>query len=326
MTATLKIWLKHLLFLFITTITLTIGGLIQPFGLIPHHLRGEHPATNGLGEEIALLPRIYVDTVRTTLEFLFAADGYYLVYGLKFSLSFIFIMICHEMGHYVACRLYRVDASLPYFIPTPPMIGPGSLGAFIRIRDLMPSRKAVFDIGVAGPIAGFIALLPVAFLAFSTWESVGAAPLEPTGASFYFSNGIFTRLMAALFGVDLSLPMAPNPFYMAMWFGLLVTALNLIPSGQLDGGHAVYAVFGERLHYLLGRVAFFTMAALSVLGLVLYSAPSGFLFAILLAIMLRIGHPPPLDETPLDTKRKVIAVLTLLIFILCFVPFPIQLY
>ena len=115
-----------------------------------------------------------------------------------------------------------------------------------------------------------------------------------------------------------------NAFYFAAWVGLLVTALNLIPSGQLDGGHAMYAVLGKRIHYWTGRIAFVAMAGFSILGWFLFSSPSGFLIAILLGVMMRISHPEPIDQTPLDTKRKVIAALTLLIFILCFVPFPIQ--
>ena len=106
--------------------------------------------------------------------------------------------------------------------------------------------------------------------------------------------------------------------------GLLVTALNLIPSGQLDGGHAIYAAFGKRVHYWTGRIAFVVMAVLSIVGLLIYNSPAGFLLAILLGVMMQIPHPEPWDMTPLDRKRKIIAVLTLLIFLLCFVPIPLQ--
>jgi len=115
-----------------------------------------------------------------------------------------------------------------------------------------------------------------------------------------------------------------NPFFYAAWVGLLVTALNLIPSGQLDGGHAIYAALGKKVHFFTGRIAFVLMAALSIIGFVFYNSPSGFLVAVLLGVMLRIRHPEPYDQTPLDTKRKLIALLTLVIFILCFTPFPIR--
>ena len=131
------------------------------------------------------------------------------------------------------------------------------------------------------------------------------------------------KLFALFFGIDLQFGIG-NAFYFAAWIGLLVTALNLIPSGQLDGGHAIYAVFGKVVHRWTGRIAFPVMAALSFLGLYFFNSPSGFLIAIILGIMMRVGHPEPYDQTPLDFKRKVIAVLTLVIFILCFVPFPIK--
>ena len=131
------------------------------------------------------------------------------------------------------------------------------------------------------------------------------------------------RLIALPFGIDLNLGIG-NAFYFAAWVGLLVTALNLIPSGQLDGGHAIYAVFGEKVHFLTGRIAFIAMATLSIVGFYFFNSPSGFLISLILFIMMRIRHPQPWDNSPLDAKRKRIAALTLLIFILCFVPFPIR--
>ncbi|HBR57430.1 MAG TPA: hypothetical protein DEA22_08155, partial [Blastocatellia bacterium] len=113
-------------------------------------------------------------------------------------------------------------------------------------------------------------------------------------------------------------------FYFAAWVGLLVTALNLIPSGQLDGGHALFAAFGESIHFWAGRLAFVLMAALSVLGFWIYNSPSGFLIAILLGVMMRFRHPHPLVDLPLDGKRKAVALITFIIFILSFSPFPIQ--
>jgi membrane-associated protease RseP (regulator of RpoE activity) len=138
-----------------------------------------------------------------------------------------------------------------------------------------------------------------------------------------FTDPLLMKLIAAAFGMDLSLGIG-NPFYFAAWVGLLVTALNLIPSGQLDGGHAIYAVLGERVHYWTGRIAFVLMAVMSVTGFYFFNSPSGFLIAILLGIMMRVRHPQPWDQTPLDEKRKLIAIATLVIFALSFVPFPIK--
>lgn len=325
MRPTRRTWLKHLLLLLITFVTCTIAGVIQPFGIIPF-LPDVNPQTwTEIAQLLPTLPFLYVKMIAYVISVLWN-DLSYLEYGLSFSTSVLFILICHEMGHYIACRIYGVDATLPYFIPTPPMIGPaGTLGAFIKIVSPMPSRRAVFDIGVAGPIAGFIALLPVAVLAILTTRTAPAVPLSPGDLQIIFSDPLLYKIFAYFGGVDLNQPILSNPFYFATWLGLLVTALNLIPSGQLDGGHAIYAVLGKTFHKWTGRIAFIVMALFSVLGLYFYNSPSGLLFVVILGVMLRVGHPEPLDETPLDLKRKLIAFLTLVIFILCFVPFPIQL-
>lgn len=230
------------------------------------------------------------------------------------------------MGHYIACRIYRVDATLPFFLPTPPLVGPaGTFGAFIKILSPIPSRKATFDIGVAGPIAGFIALIPISVIGFLTLRQATHLANTPIPeGTLIFSDPLFFKLSAWLFGIDLQIPMYPNPFYFAAWVGLLVTALNLIPSGQLDGGHAIYSVFGAKIHRWTGKIAFIVMAVLSVLGWFYFNSPSGFLFVVILGIMMRIRHPEPLDSSPLDFKRKVVAFLTLMIFILSFSPFPIK--
>ena len=319
-----KTWLKHLALLLLTFITCTIAGVIYPFGRLPLFPELNSPEITGFMQVLALLPSIYFNLVINAVTLLFTSSEV-LFYGLSFSISVLFILISHEMGHYVACRIYKVDATLPYFIPTPPLVGPaGTLGAFIKIVSPMPSRKAVFDIGVAGPIAGFIALIPVAVLAFLTMEQVPPQAFSLGEGDLYFSDPLFMRFLALVFGRDLSL-LVPNGFYFATWLGLLVTALNLIPSGQLDGGHAIYAVFGERVHYWTGRIAFAAMTIFSVLGIYFFGSPSGILFAVILAVMMRVKHPQPLSEAPLDSKRIIVGVLTLVIFILCFVPIPIKL-
>lgn len=320
---TFRTWLTHSAFLLATLVTSTIAGVLFPFGIIDPLPKTEPQTIAEFVPWIAALPAKYVALIGSTITTL-VTDTTYLTYGLSFSLSLLFILISHEMGHYIACRIYRVDATLPYFIPTPPMIGPaGTFGAFIKIRSPMPSRKAVFDIGVAGPIAGFIALIPIAIIGVATMHVATPEQIVGGTGGLIFTDPLLIRAIALFFGVDLHFAYG-NPFYFAAWVGLLVTALNLIPSGQLDGGHAIYAVFGERVHYWTGRIAFVVMAFFSILGWIYFNSPSGFLFAVLLGIMMRIKHPTPWDETPLDGKRRLVAFLTLLIFALCFVPFPIQ--
>lgn len=323
---TWRTWTKHILLLLITFVTMTIAGTLWPFGLIPYLPEADPQSFGEVMQFIRNIPTAYLGVI-TGAVYQIWTNPVYLRYGLSFSISLLFILTSHEMGHYIACRIYGVHSTLPYFIPTPPMIGPaGTFGAFIKIQSPMPSRRAVFDIGVAGPIAGFIALIPVAVMGFLTMKTAPGVTAEQAlqGGGLYFADPLFFKLMGLVSGVDLKTVMEPNPFYFAAWVGLLVTALNLIPSGQLDGGHAMYAIFGKRVHYWTGRIAFVTMAAFSILGWFLYGSPSGFLITILLGVMMRVRHPEPLDHEPLDPKRKAVAVITLLIFILCFAPFPIQ--
>ncbi|HEV7700134.1 MAG TPA: site-2 protease family protein [Pyrinomonadaceae bacterium] len=316
-------WAKHLLLLAVTFCTATLAGTMFPFGRFDSLPAADPQSLSELGQLLLEAPTRYAAFIAGAVQSAFSAPGQ-LTYGLEFSISLLFILICHEMGHYVMCRRYHVDATLPFFLPTPPMIGPaGTFGAFIKILSPMPSRKAVFDIGVAGPIAGFIALIPVAIIGLSTITVVTPDQLGSPEGTLTFTDPLLLRLFALFFGINLKLAIG-NAFYFAAWVGLLVTALNLIPSGQLDGGHAIYAVFGEKVHRWTGRIAFPVMATLSIVGLIYYGSPSGFLVAVILAIMMRVRHPRPWDMASLDTKRKVIAFLTLVIFVLCFVPFPIQ--
>lgn len=316
-------WAKHIALLLIALFTVTIAGVLEPFGIIPIFPNVNPQTWTETWQFFSSFPVHYLQLIFSTIYLLFT-DFETLKYGLKFSISLLVILTAHESGHYVACRIYGVDATLPYFIPLPPLIGPaGTFGAFIKIISPLPSRRATFDIGVAGPIAGFIALIPVLIIGLLTIQQISPAQVTDAQAALYFSNPLLTQFLALLFGIDTTLN-APNPFLAAAWIGLLVTSLNLIPSGQLDGGHAIYAVFGEKIHQWTGRIAFVAMATTAILGWILYSSPSGLLFAILLAVMMRIGHPEPIDETPLNPARIIVAVTTLIIFILCFVPFPIQ--
>ena len=322
MRPTFRTWIKHSAFFVAAFVTITIAGVLQPFGSV-EIFPGVNPETSTeVFQFLLYFPAHYAELIYTTVQKLIY-DPSLLAYGLSFSLSLLFILTAHEFGHYIACRLYGVDATLPFFIPLPPLLGPaGTLGAFIKIMSPLPSRRATFDIGVAGPIAGFIALIPVAVIGLLTVKETPQIANEMQ-AGLHFSEPLFTRLVGWLIGVDQTFA-SFNAFSAAAWLGLLITSLNLIPSGQLDGGHAVYAVFGERIHFWTGRIAFLIMIFLSILGMYYYSSPSGLLFAVLLFIMMRVRHPEPIDNSPLDLKRKLIAILTLLIFALSFVPFPVQ--
>ncbi|MGI8812721.1 MAG: site-2 protease family protein [Pyrinomonadaceae bacterium] len=317
-----RVMATHFLLLGVTFCTATIAGVLYPFGLIYTLPDADPQSWPEIGHFITSLPLRYAMLIGDAVSRILT-DTTYLIYGLSFSLSLVFILLSHEMGHYIACRIYRVDATLPYFIPMPPMIGPaGTFGAFIKIRSPMPSRRAVFDIGVAGPIAGFLALIPIAIVGVATMHPATARQLAEPGG-IVFADPLFMKMLGSLLGVDPSVSVG-NPFYYAAWIGLLVTALNLIPSGQLDGGHAIYAVLGKNVHRWTGVIAFIIMATLAVSGWIYFNSPSGFLVAVLLGVMMRVRHPEPWDQSPLDKKRKAVAFLVLIMFALCFTPFPLQ--
>jgi membrane-associated protease RseP (regulator of RpoE activity) len=246
--------------------------------------------------------------------------------GLTFAAALLSILLAHEAGHYVACRRYGVEATLPFFLPAPPLFLAGTFGAFIKIKSPIPTRRALFDIGVAGPLAGFAVIIPVAALAVLTSHPSphAAAGAADSGSLIYFSDPPLLRLFARALGRDIA-DAAPNPFYFAAWIGLLVTSLNLLPVGQLDGGHATFSVFGARTHRLAGRAATAGVCALAVLGWLWHNAPGGFVYAALLLVMLRVPHPRALYEEPsLGRARLAVACLTLAVFLLCFEPFPVS--
>ncbi|HKR00278.1 MAG TPA: site-2 protease family protein [Pyrinomonadaceae bacterium] len=316
---TAREWRKHAVFFLLTVATTTFAGVM---------LFGENVPDPVMRSPVSFLdyllyiPTFYLKTVGAYAQHALAEPGL-MGKGALFSGALLSILGAHEAGHYVACRRYGVDATLPFFVPAPPLFLAGTFGAFIKIKSPIPTRRALFDIGVAGPIAGFVVALPVALIGLLTAQP--STELAP-GASqqvIIFGDPLLLQLMARAVGSDINIQI--NPFFFAAWIGLLVTSLNLMPVGQLDGGHATYALFGKRAHGWIGRAAFVVMVSLAVLGWVWYSSPSGFLYAVLLAVLLRIRHPQVLDETePLDRPRVVVAILTLAIFVLSFLPFPIK--
>lgn len=321
MRPTTRTWVKHTIFFILTFITTTTAGVFFPFGQngSPLFLLETFFISY---ESLIFVPLAFPYLLLISLKIVFS-DAEFIKQGLMFSVPLLFILTAHEFGHYIACRIYGVDATLPYFLPVPLISPAGTFGAFIKILSPMPSRRATFDIGVAGPIAGFVALIPVVILAMLTMPQLTHEQIAASHADLYFTDPLLIKFFAVITGVNLSLAV-PNGFYFAAWVGLLVTSLNLVPAGQFDGGHAVFSVFGARFHNLTGKIAFVLMIILTFIGWFVFNSPSGILFTILLGVMLRISHPEPLDDSPLDFKRKLIAVLTLLIFILSFMPFPIH--
>jgi membrane-associated protease RseP (regulator of RpoE activity) len=306
-------WRLHGGLFLLTVITTTLAGIT----LATPELDVNQPALKTPLDYLLYIPLSYLYSIVEQLRYAFV-HPHLLAEGAIFSASLLAILFSHEMGHYLACRYYKVNATPPYFIPAPPLFLAGTFGAFIKIRSAIPSRRALFDIGLAGPLAGFVVALPVAVIGVLT----AGTPLPPGDHWIFFNDPLLFRLISKLAGIPLDPNTPTNPYYMAAWIGLLVTSLNLMPVGQLDGGHGTFSLFGFRAHKIIGRVAFVTMAALAFLGFWWHGSPSGFLYAVLLAVMMKVPHPQPAVMEPLGTKRILIAIVTLLVFVLCFLPFP----
>src|SRR5262245_35940 len=242
--------------------------------------------------------------------------------GLWYSASILAILGAHEFGHYYACRYYGVDASLPYFLPVPFLLT-GTLGAFIRIRQQIPTKRALFDIGIAGPIAGFVVVIPVLMIGMYLSQVI-EVPKDFDGAVYELGEPLLFKAAAWLtFGpVPEGHTVNMHPVAFAAWFGMLATTLNLFPIGQTDGGHVSYAVLGRYSTF----VSFGTLACL--VGLSLLSM-SWIVWTVLMTAMLVVigpRHPRTIDEhVPLDRPRIWLAVFAVAIFALCFSPVPAEL-
>ncbi|MDT4897736.1 MAG: hypothetical protein QOH25_2813 [Acidobacteriota bacterium] len=320
MRPTAREWRKHTVLFLLTVLTTTFAGIMLVSESVPEPVMR---SPTGLLDYVLYIPIFYVKAVAGYALYA-AAHPSLITQGVMFAGALLAILTAHEAGHYIACRRYQVEATLPFFIPAPPLFLAGTFGAFIKIKSPIPTRRALFDIGVAGPLAGFVVALPVAIIGLLTAHPATLQLAPETGQqTIIFGDPLLLQLIARVVGSDLNIQI--NPFFFAAWIGLLVTGLNLMPVGQLDGGHATYALFGKRVHAWLGRVAFVVMSALAIMGWVWYSSPSGFLYAVLLAVILRLRHPQVMDESePLDRTRFIIALLTLIVFVLAFLPFPIK--
>jgi len=270
--------------------------------------------------------------------------------GLAYSISLLLILGSHEFGHFFYSIKHHVKATLPYFIPfpvLPGMLNFGTLGAVIRTKTPVPSRKAMFDIGVSGPIIGFMMSVVVLIFGFThlpgkeylihihpNYDFATNTVPGSEGIPLAFGNTILFKLLEMIFTnphKEFVPPMTEiyhYPFLCVGWFGLFVTAMNLLPIGQLDGGHLIYAMFGDG-HKKIARVFFVIMLIIGLLGLLPFFGIkieigwTGWLFwCLILFFIIKIDHPRIMDPTPLDRKRKVIGWLTILIFIVSFSPNP----
>ncbi len=263
-----------------------------------------------------LFTTTFAGALRETPDpFLLLSQPWRLAGGLPFSLTLLTILGAHELGHYFVSRSHRVAVSLPYFIPAPSLIG--TFGAFIRMKGPVNNKRALFDIGVAGPLAGVAVTIPVLFLGLAWSQLIPALPgIQPPGIELGESL-LFKAVQYLVLGSTRHVHVLLHPVALAGWLGLLVTSLNLIPVGQLDGGHIAYALLGERLYRVVSRLVFVVLVALGLVGWM------GWLIWAGLLLFMGFRHPAPLDFwTPLDPPRRAMGLAVLALFLLTFTPVP----
>jgi membrane-associated protease RseP (regulator of RpoE activity) len=256
--------------------------------------------------------------LRHVILFLLTILTTYMAHGILYALSIISILLAHEMGHYLMCRKYGIPATLPFFIPFPfPQFNPfGTLGAVIKMQGRIPHRRALFDIGAAGPLAGLAVTIPVLVIGLKNTQFVPLQAIQP-GTLFLGESFLFKQLSQWIMG-----PTPPgydamlHPMAFAGWAGLFVTALNLLPIGQLDGGHILYSIFGYRSEPIYK----FAMAAFIIVCAIWYP---GWMLLIILLLWVGYRHPAPENDfIPLDRKRKALGYVTFVIFLISFIPIP----
>jgi membrane-associated protease RseP (regulator of RpoE activity) len=273
----------------------------------------------------------------------YSADGIpgLLLAGLSYSTAILAILLAHEMGHYLQARAWRVDSTLPYFIPMPSSFG--TLGALIRLRSPIPSRDAVLDIGAGGPIAGALVAVPLYAwgLAHSEVRAVGEMAVGNTGSIWSIAQALLQGETLSwggdtmVFGDSLLTyglqrlvigPLAPgydvfvHPVALAAWLGLFVTTLNLIPIGQLDGGHVTYAWLGERGALRLSGLVSWALFAAGI-----FVSLNWLVWWLLTRLVIGLRHPPAIVDEPITGGRRAVAVASMLLFLLTFVAVPIRL-
>ena len=301
---------------------------------------------------IGLFLATFVTTTIAGVEWLSATGGPYdinlLVKGLPYSFSILFIIGTHEFGHYFAAVYHKVKATLPYFIPFPSIAGFlnfGTMGAVIKTKSPVMTKKAMFDIGIAGPLAGFVACLIVLIYGFThvpgkeyllaIHPDYFSPDFGKNAIELRFGNTLLFSLLKEIF-VSKSQFFPPMseiyhyPYLCVGWFGLFITAMNMIPVGQLDGGHIAYTMFGDHNHYKIAVVSFALLFILGTLGLLEAYFDTSFIFgwsgwlfwALILYFFIKLKHPPVPDNEPLGTGRLILGYFSFLILILSFSPNP----
>ena len=286
-------WWLYALFLVLTLFSTMVVGARMQFNFA--HRQSVFSLNDG---SLSLFPIVWI-----------AQHPARLLLGLPFSLTLMFILFAHEMGHYLYARHYRVYATPPFFVPFPSLIG--TLGAFIRIKSPIPSRAALFDIGIAGPIAGFVPACVALVYGLSLSHPIARAAASEIQLGFPFVFYLAAGLLHIAVPLD---ALSFHPIAAAAWVGMFATALNLLPGGQLDGGHIVFSI-SPRLHRWISML---TIVALLPLGY--FSWTGWFLWTVMLALTLR--HPRVPRYPDVAGRRGALALFAVLMLVLTFTPAP----
>ena len=293
-----------------------LGVTLRPSGRIaPLRRNPEQWIEEGLPERPPNLGQPKQRVFLSSALFLLTVASTSYIVSPTYSVCVLAILTAHEFGHYLAARHYRVPATLPYFLPAPVLFG--TMGAVIRMSPFIPNRKALFDISAAGPIAGVVLAIPISWVGVTLSSRL---PVDDSSGLVLGEPLLFKFFEWAWFGsAEEGLTLVLHDVAFAGWVGLFITALNLIPVGQLDGGHICYAVFAKRS---------FKVAIASFLALLAISFATRAAYALLLVLLFVTGirHVPTVDDSvPIGRGRQRIAALLLVVFALCFVPVPISL-
>jgi membrane-associated protease RseP (regulator of RpoE activity) len=297
-----KTWLNGLLFV-LTVLTTCFAGLFWSAGYL-YSEAGGAPGT----DLVAGAVRAFSDPRLFPLSALYGA-------------ALMTILIGHELGHYLTCRHYDIRATLPFFLPGPPFLG--TFGAFIRIKSPIFFKRQLFDIGANGPLVGFALALPALTVGMALSK---VAVFTPTSDTIMFGEPLLFKLLSGLFfgRIPEGSALVLHPIGFAGWVGLLVTALNLVPLGQLDGGHVAYAILGKKARFV-SRIMVGVLAVMGVLFHVTWLLVAAVILFLEFKSKLRLRHPPVVDEeSALGPKRRLLGVLIVIIFVVSFIPDPVK--
>ncbi|MBN2373910.1 site-2 protease family protein [bacterium] len=295
-------------FVFSYSKTVADMGTAQPKPILPKERYGKHLLLFGL----TLISTLWAGALQYNVDVFENPARIWM--GIPFAIPLLLILLAHEMGHYILSLRHKIRSTLPYFIPFPNIIG--TMGAVIKMKSPIPDRKALIDVGMAGPLAGAAVAIPVTFIGLMMSDIIVEIPSKTAGGIMLGESLLFKILTWLIYGhLPSNTQISLHPVAFAGWVGLLVTFMNLFPVSQLDGGHISYALFGSR-HKLIGQI---TCLVFAILGIFYWP----WLIWMLIVFFIGLRHPPPMDDIePIDRERRILGMICIALFALTFIPKP----